>query len=81
MIEKCDIIKSVGKEGQKLRVDGGVECQNVALVALPLLRVARPRVSRLLISDLDLNRKLLVILSALLLFLLCSLPSELPHAL
>lgn len=36
---------SVGKEGQKFRIDGGVECQNVALVALALLRVARPRVS------------------------------------
>ena len=41
MIEKCDIIRSVGKEGQELWVDGGVEGQDVALVALALLRVAR----------------------------------------
>ena len=81
MIEKCDIIKSVGEEGQELRVDGGVERQDIALVALPLLRVARPCVSRLFISDLYLNRELLVILSALLLFFLSSLASELPHAL
>lgn len=75
---KRHVYQSVGKEGEELRIDGGVEHQQTALLSA-LLRMARSQ-SSLLVAHLHLDGELLVVVTLLALLHLY-LPSALSHTL